>query len=205
MNYGNSLTEIVAFNGLLIISSDYGQVLAFDPDKGKFRLIFENKHHPIRAMLAGEDTLLLGVYGTGVILMDKMFTITDTLIHAKSDSGLIASAIATMYIDRFDSLWVGGFGGLSKYNPRTKQLETRFAFTESSSYLTSILEDPSGNLWIGSNRGIYKFDRGNQQLILSVQITECPPEDFISTVAKSKMIIFILAVTTVLYILILLR
>jgi signal transduction histidine kinase/ligand-binding sensor domain-containing protein/AraC-like DNA-binding protein len=165
MNYGNSLTEMVTFNGQLIISSDYGQVYSYNSLTEQFRLIFENRYHPVRSMMVKNDTLFIGVYGTGLVLINKKFEILDTLYHTNKDLGLINHCITSIHTDRFDTLWIAGYGGLSKFNPKTKQFENKFAFPESADYLTNIIEDSIGNLWLGSSKGIYKFDRRSQQFI----------------------------------------
>ena len=163
INYGNSLAAMTSFNDSLIISSDYGQVFCFNPVTEKFRLIFEKEHFPIRSLFVNDEELLIAVYGVGLVVMDKTFSITDTISQDDDEPGLLGHAIADIYKDRYDTLWVAGFDGLSKFNPITGKLENKFAIDQSFNILTSILEDDGGNLWIGSSKGIYKYDRANQK------------------------------------------
>ncbi|MBE0652833.1 MAG: hypothetical protein IH594_03485, partial [Bacteroidales bacterium] len=165
LNFGNGLNEMISFNDFLIMDSDYGQVYRYDPSDDKFTLIFEKKHFPIRSMLVNNDELVIAVYGTGLVVMDKTFTIRDTITQDAEEPGLIAHSIAALYKDSFDTLWVAGFGGLSKLNPVSKKLENKFSTEGSFNILTSILEDDKGNLWIGSSKGIYKYDRQDQKFI----------------------------------------
>ena len=178
MNYGNSLSEMVNFNGKLIISSDYGQVYSLDPSTDKFNLIYQKEHYAIRAMLVKEDSLLIAVPGLGILVMDKSWAITDTLLDKSEGPGYKARYVSTLYIDTYDTLWAAGFGGISKYNPTTRQLENKFTVNESSNYLTSILEDDNANLWIGSSRGIYKYERSSQHFILFNTDHGMPPGRF---------------------------
>lgn len=187
INRGNTLTEIVPFNHQLIICSDYGQVYSFNPMNKTFSLIYENKEHNIRAMLVMDDKLLLCVYSLGVLVLDESYHTTDTIYHNNKELGLIYHAVMAIHKDRFDTLWIGGYGGLSKFNPQTKEFENKFAFTESANYITSISEDEAGNLWIGSSVGIYKFDRVEQKFSLFDENHGVPTGRFFAkSAAKTK-------------------
>jgi len=77
---------------------------------------------------------------------------------------LLASTYFTeaLLIDRADNIWQGTYRGLIKH--QEGQLQHYLPEVQ----ITSLLEDSSGNLWIGSfNQGIFKFD--GQQLIQYTQ------------------------------------
>jgi signal transduction histidine kinase/ligand-binding sensor domain-containing protein/DNA-binding response OmpR family regulator len=187
INYGNSITEMVRFNSKLIVSSDYGHVYSLDPETDHYKLIFEKERYPIRAMQVKQNSLFIAVYGLGIVVMDTSWTITDTISCDSEGPGLIAHAISALYFDTYDTLWAAGYGGLCKFNPATGQLENKFTIRESSNYLTSILEDDQANLWIGSSKGIYKYERLSQQFIL-FNSNHCVPAGrfFINSAAKGK-------------------
>lgn len=166
LNYGNSIGNMCRFHDKLILSSDYGEVYAFDPDNEEFTLILDNKGYPIRAMLADKDTLWLALYYVGLVRMDSSLAIIDTLYHDNTETGLMRHEIMAIHRDCFDSLWIGGYGGLCKLNPNTREFEAAFGFHGSSGYVANIQEDEQGNLWIGSSNGIYKYDREGQRYIL---------------------------------------
>lgn len=157
-NYGNVISGIIPFHDRLIFSSDNGELYVFDPMIEDFTPILDNPAG-IRAMLPEKDSLLVALYGTGVIVVDSTLTITDTIYYNNRDKGLMYHAVMAIHRDQFDSLWIGGYGGLSKLNPETQEFEYMFGFHESSGFIVSILEDRHGDLWVGSSNGIYKYDR----------------------------------------------
>lgn len=166
LNEGKSPTSIITFNNQLVICSEYGQVYSFNPSNETFALIYENKYHNIRVMLVKDNQLMLGVYGLGVLVLDKSFNPVDTLRHNNPELGLLSHTVMAIHADKFDTLWIGGVGGLSKFNPETKQFDNKFDFSNSFNLITSLLEDELGNLWLGSSKGIYKYDRLTQQFFL---------------------------------------
>lgn len=166
INYGNNLSNMLYFNNKLIVSSDYGQVYAFDPVSDEFIIIHDSSGHPVRSLLAKDCNLMICVYGLGIIVLDKSFCPIDTLYHNDRENGLFNHCIMAIHKDLYDSLWIGGYGGLSKYNPESDQFEPVLTFNKSANYITSILEDDEGNLWIGSSRGIYRYQRKEQLFTL---------------------------------------
>lgn len=162
-NYGNSIINMYRFHDKLILCSDRGEVYAFDPNNEEFTLILDNKDSPIRAIFPDKDTLWLALYSLGIVRMDSSLTIIDTLYHDNTETGVMEHAVMAIHRDRFDSLWIGGYGGLCKLNPNTREFEGVFGFHGSSGYVVSIQEDQQGNLWIGSSNGIYKYERERQR------------------------------------------
>ena len=165
-NEGNTITGMCSFRDKLVFSSDKGEVYAFDPEKEEFSLIIDNNGSPIRTMMPEKDTLWLALYHVGVIRVDSSFAIIDTLYHDNSQKGLIGYSMMALHRDRFDTVWIGGDGGLCKLNPHTMEFEGVYDFHGSSGYVTSILEDQQGNLWIGGSNGIYRYDRENTSFTL---------------------------------------
>jgi signal transduction histidine kinase/CheY-like chemotaxis protein len=187
LNTGNTLTAIVPFNGKMIIGSDYGQVFLFDDENREFRLIYENPGSPVRVMLAESDSLMLCAYRLGVVVLDSAFTPVDTIYHNDKEKGLYDHLIMVIHRDRFDSLWIGGFGGFSRYNSEENLFEPVLSFGESPNFITSLLEDDAGNFWIGTSKGICKYERATQKFILFDVMHGMPPcRFFVSSVAKTS-------------------
>lgn len=157
-NYGNVVSAICLFHDTLILASDNGLVYIFNPMKEDFKVILENRG-VIRAMMPEEDSLIIALYYTGVVVLDSTFTIKDTIYHNNPGKGLINHGVMAIHRDQFDTLWIGGRGGLSKFNPQQREFENVFDFHGSMGNICSILEDRQGNLWIGCSNGIYKYDR----------------------------------------------
>jgi len=162
---GHTFTNMCAFQGRLILSSDYGNVFAFDPVAESFSLILQN-NGPVRALMPEKDTLYLGLYSVGVVLVNSGFRIIDTIDHEPGDPGLLYQAVMTMHKDRMDDLWIGGIGGISRLNPNSGKFDKVYDSQGSAGHIVSILEDQQDNLWFGTNNGLCKFDRRNQQFTL---------------------------------------
>ena len=73
------------------------------------------------------------------------------------DDGLIQSQATCMAQDRTGNLWVGTFGGLSRYDGRNFTSYTVRNGLQSN-VVWSIAVDTSGNLWIGGQNSISKFN-----------------------------------------------
>ncbi len=73
--------------------------------------------------------------------------------------GVSDVSVYTIHQDRSGALWVGTHGsGLQRVEPETGKA-TGYGTAEGlpSNVVTGILEDPSGQLWLGTNRGISRF------------------------------------------------
>ena len=66
--------------------------------------------------------------------------------------------ITTMYCDKDGVIWVGTMNGLYKYDSNIDSFsEFEHPYPRESFYVSGIIEDHSGNLWITSLRGIYRI------------------------------------------------
>jgi len=100
-------------------------------------------------------------------------------------NSLGSNDVLAIYEDRSGTLWIGTRGGLNKLVPSTKE-GSPLAFIHfktnpndtnslSNNYVTSICEDRSGRLWIGTRDGLNKLvpsDRGGSSPIFSHWINE---------------------------------
>jgi len=94
--------------------------------------------------------------------------------HVPKDSHSLSGArVKTIYEDRAGTIWVGTIGvdndgGLHKFNRDTGKF-TRYRYdpdnpnSVSNNWLNCILEDSSGALWLGSGKGLNKFDPVTEQ------------------------------------------
>jgi len=68
--------------------------------------------------------------------------------------------IVSMHLDQFNRLWIGTWGGgISMFDPET-QIFRNYTVKDGlpGNYILAINEGFDGNLWIGSNEGLSKFD-----------------------------------------------
>ncbi len=72
--------------------------------------------------------------------------------------------ITTIYIDSKDSIWIGTYrSGVYKFNPNTGKTSHWFYNPNDSTsicnnYISSIVEDKNGNIWVGTFNGLNKLD-----------------------------------------------
>mgnify|MGYP001348887847 CR=1 FL=1 len=162
---GHSFTNMCAFQDKFILCSDFGDVYALDPVTEKFSLILQNKG-PVRAVLPEGDTLYLGLYIAGVVVLNSSLRIIDTLYHELDDQGFLYQATMTIHRDRLKDLWIGGIGGIGRLDPGSGKFGSEYNFQGSAGSVVSILEDRQDNLWFGTNKGICKYDRTSQHFTL---------------------------------------
>jgi two-component sensor histidine kinase/ligand-binding sensor domain-containing protein len=95
------------------------------------------------------------------------------------------TAILAMHRDRRGRVWIGGYrSGLCRYEPATEKL-TRFlhqdgnAATLGNDEVWALAEDRDGNLWVGTNRGVDRFDP--ERCVVTAHYDNTAAEEPIST------------------------
>jgi signal transduction histidine kinase/ligand-binding sensor domain-containing protein len=103
----------------------------------------------IRSLIAGRNgSIWVGVWGNGVNQIDNT-----SIRQYTVDQGLTSNLINAIHEDSKENIWFGNWeGGLDKFDGKT--------ITNYPSILniTCIIEDKKGNLWIGTEDGVYKYD-----------------------------------------------
>jgi len=163
-------------SGSLWIGSFDKFVHKFDPSKKLFRLY---KHKPnninsinpawIFGLLEDSD----GNIWTGGITDDfasglsKYNSITNTFVRIE-DKKRINPVILTLYHDSRGTMWVGsGSSGLLTFNSVTSsftKVSDEFPGTDNIPPINDILEDHLLNFWIGTDNGLFLFDRSNKKM-----------------------------------------
>lgn len=135
---------------------------------------------PIRNIFRdNRDILWLGTMGEGIFLMDSRHPergIIKNLRHRESDPNSINSDhVYSIIQDRGGQIWVGtGERGVSVLHPDNRETwkfihirsDPDDPHSISHNYITTIYEDRSGTIWIGTNsRGLNRFDRERNHFI----------------------------------------
>jgi len=110
------------------------------------------------------DLIWLGTRGRGINLFDRN---KRKFAHYKNIPGdsnsLSINSVWSFYEDRFGILWIGTKkGGLNRFDRKTNRYTTyRYSSISlpHSEEIYAILEDHAGELWLGTNCCLKKFDR----------------------------------------------
>lgn len=102
------------------------------------------------------------------IILTMFFTLGDTTSspwpyqHVDKRAKLSNSAITSVYMDRYDHIWLGSWDGLDRYDGSSIKVYKPDPFvkgTISNNVIRNFLEDGHGNLWVVTHQGINKYDR----------------------------------------------
>ncbi|OFX41184.1 MAG: hypothetical protein A2W95_06030 [Bacteroidetes bacterium GWA2_40_14] len=126
----------------------------FEPEKEAFDRIMGNE---IATLFYGQDHLMwVGLKGKGVVTVENTtFQHIDTL-------GNITPLCFTQ--DSADQIWIGTEGqGIMVFSPQNKEI-IRYKTDDGllTDLITSLITDHSGNIWIGTNKGLNKFEAKTQ-------------------------------------------
>ena len=110
------------------------------------------------------DNLWIGTFGNGVNRFDQRTGIFTRYQHdPKNLQSLSNDAVYSINVEAGGAIWIGTFGGgLNRLDPNTGQV-TRYTEREGlpDNFVKSIVADESGNLWLGTDKGLSKFHPRN--------------------------------------------
>lgn len=112
----------------------------------------------IRTMCEGDnDTMWIGTEA-GLNLFNRKTGKFKRYLKDSSEKGkLKCDTIKALYPGKEGILWIGtNEGGLYKFNTKTEEISCYIPPT--SNYITCILEDSTGKLWIGTEKGLFTFN-----------------------------------------------
>jgi signal transduction histidine kinase/ligand-binding sensor domain-containing protein/AraC-like DNA-binding protein len=102
--------------------------------------------------------------------------------HVDKTAKLSNSAITTVYMDRYDYVWLGTWDGLNQYDGSSMTVHKPDRFlpgTISNNVIRDLLEDGAGNLWIVTHLGINKYNRDtNTFQIYLDSLTDIPFQEY---------------------------
>ena len=102
-----------------------------------------------RSIIAGRDgSIWVGVWGGGVSKIDNT-----SIRQYTVEQGLTSNLITAMHEDSKGNIWFANWNdGLDKFDGKT------ITNYPSIRHTMCIIEDKKGNLWIGTEDGVYKYD-----------------------------------------------
>jgi two-component system sensor histidine kinase ChiS len=115
--------------------------------------------------------LWIGTDGGGLNQFDPQ---QETFVHYRHDpknpNSLSYDSVWPIYQDKTGIFWIGtDGGGLNKFDPQQNKFTHYLPDAQNpeslDNYLTSIYEDGTGTLWIGTSGGLHKFDRQRETFV----------------------------------------
>ena len=142
--------------GNLWISSVFNSLIKYDGESFTYLTSNEGVSSPhVRDVLEdNKGDLWIGSMGGGIAKYDGEKFIT----QFTTDAGLLSNDVRSIFFDSKDNMWVGTTGGLCMFNG-TEMMQYPTSIGEGFINIQDIEEDPSGNLWFGSEKfGLTKYD-----------------------------------------------
>jgi len=156
----------------------------FEPKGRQFRRIALPAE--VRRISEGRDGLFwLAFMGNGgFCFIGKMDPTTETCVSYARPRESIGAPIDShplfIYEDTYGLVWMGTFsGGLYSFDTRVHTYQRYVSSNSDSATLrinavSSIVEDPTGDLWIGTHAGLHRFDRKTKAFQYIPHLTYAP-------------------------------
>lgn len=106
-----------------------------------------------------EGQIWIGQRG-GLAIYSADFAYKKTFLNEELyKSGLLDEDIATMHLSANHQMWIGTYGnGLFRYDPAKRAIEKISPPVHRSfNIVFSIIDDDNGNIWLGTNNGLYCY------------------------------------------------
>lgn len=165
--------------GNLWIGTNGGGLIYFDRKNNTFRQYLHDPNNInslssnviVSLWIDHENVLWIGTYFGGLNSFDgKKFTRYTYSVNTSSN--LSNNNIWEIYEDRERNLWIGTLGnGLDMLDRKTNQFK-HYKNTQGqpalslATYISAIMQDRKGNLWIGSEQGVSVFDKNKNSSVL---------------------------------------
>ncbi|MFT3739496.1 MAG: two-component regulator propeller domain-containing protein [Breznakibacter sp.] len=149
--------------GDIWVGTKHGDVYVFDKNfKQKNKFSFK-QGVPYCMMTDAQDNMWIGTKGNGLIIVPKRQNSKDELNYyfLPDDSDAGATNIYTLLRDNRDRMWVGTLGAglyLCEFNNGTFQSTTFPALSNKQKQVRCMLQDSSGQIWVGGSNGIIAFN-----------------------------------------------
>ncbi|MBX7379325.1 ligand-binding sensor domain-containing protein [Clostridium chauvoei] len=170
----NNIREIVGIDNEIWIATENG-LNKYDKSTGKYTRYNSNGsensliHDDVKSLYIDNEGILWIGTRDGLCSFDRKNKFTHYTDILKAN-GVDDTMFADIYQDKDGIMWFGlGLeGGLIKYNKTTKEMKeyrNNEKNKKSLSYnaIKSIISDSKGNLWIGTQYGLNKFDKNKEE------------------------------------------
>jgi signal transduction histidine kinase/ligand-binding sensor domain-containing protein/AraC-like DNA-binding protein len=172
-NYTHTICEDL--DGNLWVGTENGLNM-FEFKTGRFISLFNNPtdsnslsgNNITEIACDKKGVIWAGTYGQGLNRIEKKgkteFTITRYQSNSAIQGCLSDNIINTLFIDKYDNLWVGTGWGLNKLDRKNGRFETYQNHPNDNNSLShnailTISEDSYGFIWVGTWNGLSRLDR----------------------------------------------
>lgn len=122
---------------------------------------------PVRKIAKDSDRLLFATDGAGVVVYDLNTSgISDIYTSGDSDDSLCANTVSDIFVDSDGILWVTTttdgicFSDPALRPPQWLRHVPGMSNSLPSSHVNSVMEDSSGRIWFGTNKGLCRWENG---------------------------------------------
>ncbi len=157
--------------GINIYNTRQNVLEYFEYDKGNRNSL---SHNAINSIFEDENFIWIGTAGGGLNRYDKRNKTFKHYLFDVNDTNSISSNFVTaIHRDKSGRLWVATWGaGINLVNEDSNDHQSFISnrntndtpFILSNTFIAAIVEDTLGNLWIGTNGGLFKYDIYKEQL-----------------------------------------
>ncbi|MDP4187725.1 MAG: two-component regulator propeller domain-containing protein, partial [Bacteroidota bacterium] len=169
-------------DGIIWIGTDKGGVNKYNIYQKKFEYYRNNpsdnnslSHNTINSIFEDHNFLWIGTAGGGLNLYDKQERLFRHYVHLPHQANSISSNFITaIFRDSEGNTWLGTWGeGLNKIVDLKKRNGSFISYQHNennrssliNNFVSSIMEDRYGNLWVGTQGGLDIFDRKNKRFV----------------------------------------
>ncbi|MGY5356170.1 hybrid sensor histidine kinase/response regulator transcription factor [Wenyingzhuangia sp. IMCC45467] len=162
----NSTLWVGLYDGVATVNLKSNEITVYNFEK-------EIKNHSVTDILfVDHQHLLLATEGSGIIPLkidgNQQASIDVPLLSKGINTSVPAKIIYTLYQDTKGITWAGTSEGLYKLNLKDKPIkakEVKLQYEAKATYISSITDDETGNLWIAHKDGISMLDKRTEKVI----------------------------------------
>lgn len=146
----------------------------------KIMNIIEDKHRNLYIATLGS-----GIYTYNLDTKEvRQYDVTHEEDKGSADEDRSNNWVNVLLCDREGMIWIGGYQGISCYDPQQNTFHKMEPITpESVGY--SFLEDSEGNIWAGMSSGLYRIDRQTRE-VKSYTMQDGLPNNIICSIAEDR-------------------
>lgn len=162
---GEFTTLLPLGNGRVLAGSFSQGLFLVSPSSERILPVAGIPHVPVRSMVRDGGKVYVGLDGEGVFVYDpEADRLEGHFVTSDDEEGLCANSVSDLCVDARGNLWVtttsNGVCVLDRNPWNVKWVRHRTGDPSSllSNHVSAVLEDRSGRVWYGTDRGLCRYD-----------------------------------------------